>query len=48
MTDIGQDVCKAVIMVIITQCVQTSVFEIGMDDGGTVSTGGDNNSVCVA
>ena len=47
MTDIGQDVCKAVIMVIITQCVWTSVFEIGMDVCSTVSTGGDNNSMCV-
>ena len=47
MTDMGQDVCKAVNMVIITQCVQTSVFEIGMDVWSTVSTGGDNNSMCV-
>ena len=47
MTDIGQDVCKAVIMVIITQCVRTSVFEIVMDVCSTISTGGENNSVCV-
>ena len=34
-------------MVIITKCLWTSVFEIGMDVCSTVSAGGNNNSKCV-
>ena len=35
------------LVVIITQSVWTSVIEIGMDVGSAVSTGADNNTVCV-